>query len=71
MDTKETREANRLIDALGGTNKAATLCETSESAVSQWRTNGIPAPRLMFIKAVRPELFGAPAKRKPRQPASP
>lgn len=50
-------EAGKVIDELGGTKAVAELCETSESAVSQWRTNGIPKPRLMFLKLARPDLF--------------
>jgi hypothetical protein len=48
-----------IIEKLGGTNQAATLCEVSKSAVSQWKKTGIPKARLMFLKAVRPEIFHA------------
>ncbi len=47
-----------IIDALGGTNAVAELCEVSPSAVSQWRQDGIPKARLMFLHAVRPDIFG-------------
>ena len=50
-------EANRIIDALGGTNKVAELCEIKPGSVSEWRTSGIPHARLMFLKLLRPELF--------------
>lgn len=32
-------------------------------AVSQWRKTGIPKARLMFLKAIRPDVFldGVPA----------
>jgi hypothetical protein len=52
-------EPGKVIDHLGGTKAVAELCETSESAVSQWRTNGIPKPRLMFLKLARPDLFSS------------
>lgn len=72
MDTKDKTEAKaeagRLIDALGGTSVVAALCQTSLSAVSQWRENGIPDARLMFLRVIRPEMFpdlvsGAPSRR--------
>ena len=48
-----------LIDKLGGTSKVAELCGITTGAVSQWRTNGIPAYRLAFFRLLRPELFSA------------
>lgn len=59
-------DANKIIDALGGTNAVAELCEVTPQAVSQWRDDGIPQARLMFIKVIRPEIFGlrtAPVER--------
>lgn len=50
-------EANRIIDSMGGTLKVSELCEVTTGAVSQWRDNGIPNARLMFIKLLRPDLF--------------
>jgi hypothetical protein len=50
-------EANRIIDALGGTNKVAELCEIKPGSVSEWRVSGIPHARLMYLKLLRPELF--------------
>ena len=49
-----------LIDALGGTTSVADLCEVEPQAVSQWRKNGIPHSRLMYLKLLRPDVFGAP-----------
>jgi len=73
MDTKDKDEAqalaNRIIDALGGTAKTAAFFDTSESAVSQWRTNGISSPRLAHLKAVRPDLLPAPRKPPSRRKA--
>lgn len=50
-------DANKIIDDLGGTAKVADLCEVTKQAVSQWRSDGIPHARLMFLKAVRPDVF--------------
>ena len=40
-----------IIDLLGGTNKVARMCKVASTAVTQWRKNGIPAERLMFLGA--------------------
>lgn len=50
-------DANQIIDLLGGTSEVAALCEVSTSAVSQWRNDGIPRARLMFLRVVRPDVF--------------
>jgi DNA-binding transcriptional regulator YdaS (Cro superfamily) len=50
-------DTNTLIDELGGTKKVADLCNVSDQAVSQWRKNGIPPARLMYLKLARPKLF--------------
>lgn len=47
----------QIIDALGGTSEVARLCEVTPGAVSQWKTEGIPKPRLMFLKLARPKIF--------------
>lgn len=49
--------ANKVIDALGGTSEVATLCNVTTGGVSQWRKDGIPDARLMYLKAVRPKVF--------------
>ena len=53
-------EASKIIDDLGGTAKVATLCQVSMAAVSQWREDGIPKARLMYLKVVRPDVFEDP-----------
>ena len=58
-----------LIDKLGGTSKVAELCGITTGAVSQWRTNGIPAYRLAFFRLLRPELFSA-ANHQPEEAAA-
>lgn len=57
------KEANRIIDALGGTNATARMFEIEPPSVSDWRKTGIPKPRLMYLKIARPDLF-APKRRK-------
>ena len=49
--------SSQIIDALGGTGAVAKLCEVTKGAVSQWRENGIPPARLMFIRLARPDVF--------------
>ena len=51
-------EANEIIDALGGTGEVAKLCNVTTGAVSQWRTQGIPEARMMYLKLARPDVFG-------------
>ena len=50
-------DANTIIDKLGGTSAVARLCDVTTGAVSQWREDGIPRARLMFLRAVRPDVF--------------
>ncbi|HET9701157.1 MAG TPA: Cro/CI family transcriptional regulator [Burkholderiales bacterium] len=49
--------ADTIIDRLGGTGEVAKLCEVSPAAVSQWRHDGIPKARMMYLRAVRPDVF--------------
>lgn len=42
---------SNIIDLLGSTSKVAKLCKVAPAAVTQWRTNGIPAGHLMFLAA--------------------
>lgn len=49
--------SNEIIDALGGTVRVAEMCEVTKAAVSQWRENGIPNARLMYLKLLRPDVF--------------
>jgi hypothetical protein len=48
--------ANKIIDALGGTSAVAKLFEVTTGAVSQWRKKGIPKARLLHLKSIRPDL---------------
>lgn len=55
LDTKN--EANRIIDAMGGTSVVSEIFSITTGAVSQWRDDGIPESRLFSIKLLRPDLF--------------
>jgi hypothetical protein len=63
------RTDSEIIDALGGTLAAASLCEVSPPSVSEWRKKGIPKARRMFLRSVRPDLFTAsqPSPHDPQQ----
>jgi hypothetical protein len=50
-------DANKIIDALGGTNEVAKLCGIKPGSVSGWRVSGIPQARLMFLRLLRPDVF--------------
>lgn len=58
--------ANQIIDALGGSAEVARLCKVTVGAVSQWRHDGIPDARLMFLQLARPDVFGAESKKSRR-----
>lgn len=49
----DAKTSNEIIDALGGTVAVARLCEVQPPSVSEWRQNGIPRARLLFLKAVK------------------
>lgn len=59
------------IQALGGPSEVARLCQVSPQAVSQWfgidpvtkEERVIPKARLMFLQAIRPEVFAATASK--------
>ena len=51
--------ADQTIGALGGTFEVARLCEVQPPSVSEWRKNGIPKARLMFLRLARPDVFAA------------
>ena len=59
---------SEIIDALGGTSAAAEMFGITTGAISQWRTNGIPKSRLMFLRLSRPDLFvGGEMELRPEQ----
>lgn len=56
--------SEKIITALGGPTKVARLCEVFPQAVYQWmgvdgkgKQRSIPRARLMYLKAIRPEVF--------------
>ena len=50
-------DANKIIDALGGTGEVAKLCRVKSPSVSEWRVNGIPPAREMYLRLLRPDVF--------------
>lgn len=50
-------EANRIIDAMGGSSAVANIFNLTVGAVSQWRTDGIPETRMFSIRLLRKDLF--------------
>lgn len=46
-----------LIELLGGPAEVARLCRVTTAAVSQWKNDGIPDARRMYLEVVRPDLF--------------
>lgn len=50
---------SEIIDALGGTFRVAEMCEVRPPSVSEWRKNGIPRARLMFLQLAKPDVFAA------------
>lgn len=57
MTSKSQHPDSRIIDALGGTMAVTRLCEVRSASVSKWRWTGIPRARLMFLRAIRPDVF--------------
>lgn len=49
---------SELIDALGGTAEVARLCQVKPPSVSEWRAKGIPRARLLYLRVLRPDVFG-------------
>jgi hypothetical protein len=53
------KHANDVISALGGTAAVSRLCGVSMPSVSDWKKDGIPRARMMFLRAIRAkELSG-------------
>lgn len=51
------KKSGEIIDQLGGTVEVARMFNVTKGAVSQWRDNGIPEARLMYLKLAKPEVF--------------
>ena len=51
--------ATQAIKAIGGTAVVARLCQVTMPSVSDWKKEGIPRARMLFLRAVRSkELAG-------------
>lgn len=55
-------DSNHAIELLGGTAEAARFFEVKPPSVSEWRKTGLPRARLMYLRAIRPDIFAAAAK---------
>jgi DNA-binding transcriptional regulator YdaS (Cro superfamily) len=55
---------SEIIELLGGTGKVAKLCNVSAPAVAQWRKNGIPKDKLIFVAASLEKLSNGAFSRK-------
>ena len=65
-----SKTPSQIIDALGGTCAVAKLCGgIKPPSVTKWRTNGIPQARLLYLKAIRPDVFGIKPERRGRKKA--
>lgn len=51
---------SQAIDTLGGATAVAALFDIRPQAVSQWRRDGIPRARRMYLALRFPQLFGEP-----------
>ena len=50
-------DSNKAIDLIGGTTAAAAFFEVKKQSVSEWRQKGIPRARVMYLRAVRPDIY--------------
>lgn len=53
----EIKLANSMIDALGGTGKAAAIFNLTDAAISQWRVRGMPVTYVELTKYKRPKIY--------------
>jgi hypothetical protein len=49
----------KAIERLGGTRASARFFEVTPAAITQWKRKGIPRARLMYLRAVRPDIYEA------------
>ena len=49
--------AVQVIEALGGTAEVARMCKVRMPSVSDWKRDGIPAARMMFLSAVHAQTL--------------
>lgn len=50
-------EATKVIELLGDTAEVARMFEVRMPSVSDWKRVGIPRARMLFIRAVRPDVL--------------
>ena len=65
MKKEFNNSACEIIDALGGTSETAVIFKIKPSSVSEWRRNGVPKARLMFLELARPEVLPNSASLQP------
>lgn len=51
------KKSCEIIDSLGGTVAVSKIFKVTKGAVSQWRDNGIPEARRMYLELAFPEAF--------------
>lgn len=57
--TRVNAHAIQVIDALGGTAAVARIFDLSMPSVSDWKKDGVPSARMMFLRVTkRKELAG-------------
>jgi hypothetical protein len=68
--TAAAQQANRIIDALGGTGAVAALFDPPirDASVSGWRRAGIPATRLQTLRLLHPDVVQAATHPNEAQP---
>lgn len=49
--------ATKVIEALGDTAEVARMFEVRMPSVSDWKRTGIPRARMLYIRAVRPDVL--------------
>lgn len=49
--------ATQVIDVLGGTAEVARLCDVRMPSVSDWKRDGIPHARMMFLREARKDAL--------------
>lgn len=54
-------DSSLIIDAFGGTNRLARICNSTSASVANWRKTGIPAWRELYLRQLAPQLFSGKA----------
>lgn len=57
MKEPELHQDSLVIDRLGGTAAVARMFNIKQPSVSDWRKDGIPQARLMYLRLAHPEVF--------------